>query len=226
MPDSTMILFIGLVCALFGALVGGAISGMRRPPETPPADPNLEELLRVQRDKRTGKLRVEMDNRPLGLTSGLTTAQRQNLALIINNLETRFALAPTPPAPQPDASEFPPVGEELFTQPAPTSLSGTVKYPSMKPVDVLARAIFSSTSKAPVPERSIAAQVDEILQERLADTPLAKSGIRLIETPNQGILVRVGLNQYEGIDSVPDPEVRQAIRSAVEEWERRAAGNS
>jgi len=74
------------------------------------------------------------------------------------------------------------------------------------------------------PPRSIAAQIDDILQEKLKDSPLAGRAIRLMELPNRGMVVMVGLNQYDGVEAVPDEEIRNLIRSAVAEWEERASG--
>jgi hypothetical protein len=31
----------------------------------------------------------------------------------------------------------------------------------------------------------------------------------------------VGLTKYNGIDEVPDPQIKAAIRSAITEWENR-----
>jgi hypothetical protein len=38
------------------------------------------------------------------------------------------------------------------------------------------------------------------------------------------MVVMVGLNQYDGVEAVPDEEIRNLIRSAVAEWEERASG--
>jgi hypothetical protein len=73
------------------------------------------------------------------------------------------------------------------------------------------------------PDKSIVAQIDEILQTRLENTPLADQGIRLIEGPDQGMVIEVGLSRYTDIDAVPDSEVRRLIRQAVNEWESRTA---
>ena len=66
---------------------------------------------------------------------------------------------------------------------------------------------------------SIVEQVDDILQEILASSPLAEKNIRLTETPNKGVIVWVGNEYYEGINAVPDDEVKRIIRQAVKKWE-------
>jgi len=38
--------------------------------------------------------------------------------------------------------------------------------------------------------------------------------------------VWVGIQRYEGIDSVPDENVCAIIRAAVKEWEKRSAASS
>ncbi len=69
--------------------------------------------------------------------------------------------------------------------------------------------------------KSIAVQVDEILQEKLADSPQITQAIRLLELPGKGVAVMVNNTQYEGVGEVPDPDVRQIIQASVAEWERR-----
>ena len=64
-------------------------------------------------------------------------------------------------------------------------------------------------------------QIDAILQARLAGTPLADKGIRLVESIRGGALVFVGNKSYEGVGEVPDPEIQAVIRAATAEWEKR-----
>jgi hypothetical protein len=63
-------------------------------------------------------------------------------------------------------------------------------------------------------------QIEDILQDMIAGTPLAQRGIHVMEDPIRGVVVQDGLKNYEGIDAVPDPEVKGIIRSAVQEWEK------
>jgi hypothetical protein len=43
-----------------------------------------------------------------------------------------------------------------------------------------------------------------------------------MELEGKGVVVMIGLDQYEGVSEVPDPEVRALLRECVMEWERTA----
>ncbi|MDO9086853.1 MAG: hypothetical protein Q7U53_11655 [Anaerolineaceae bacterium] len=66
---------------------------------------------------------------------------------------------------------------------------------------------------------SIVEQVDDILQVLLETDPLGTQKIRLTEMPNKGVTVWIGNEYYEGINAVPDENVKQIIRQAVKKWE-------
>ena len=80
--------------------------------------------------------------------------------------------------------------------------------------------IASDEEPAPAP-LSIVAQIDSVLQARLARTPLAEKGIRLQESLDGGVIVWVGIDKYGGIDDVPDEQVKAALRAAIAEWENK-----
>jgi hypothetical protein len=109
---------------------------------------------------------------------------------------------------------------------APEAQPATINRPSLNPINVISRALKSDVRAPDSPVKSIAAQVDEILQEMLKSSPLWARGIKLMELPAKGMVVMVGLDQYDGVDAVPDDEIRTLIRSAVGEWERRATGHA
>jgi hypothetical protein len=71
------------------------------------------------------------------------------------------------------------------------------------------------------PANSIVTQIDTILQERLAGTPLEERGIFLAQSLDGSVIVYVGLTRYHGVDEVPDLEVKAAIREAIKEWEKK-----
>jgi hypothetical protein len=128
----------------------------------------------------------------------------------------------------PAARPVPPA--EPVSPPASVPFSGipladqsVTSPPSLNTVDVIARALQPDLRSLEPPPLSITAQIDEILQEKLQDSPFASRPIRLVELPSKGVAVKVGMEQYEGVDAVPDEGIRQLIRSAVAEWERRVA---
>lgn len=88
----------------------------------------------------------------------------------------------------------------------------------VKPVEARIDLI-PKAKPAPVP-KSIVQQIDEILQEHVANTPMAAVGVKLQETP-QGVLVWIGKESFQGVDSVPDGDAKKLIKAAVKEWESR-----
>lgn len=95
----------------------------------------------------------------------------------------------------------------------------------LKPVDILARALQPEGARSKDP-KSIAAQVDEILQEKLAQaSPVETRAVRLLDAPGNGVVVMIGLDTYEGVEAVPDAGIRELIRLCVQEWEKRALLN-
>jgi hypothetical protein len=78
----------------------------------------------------------------------------------------------------------------------------------------------NSPQSTPAPSNeSIVSQINTVLQNRLASSPLANHGIRLQESPTGSVHVYIGLNKFDGIDAIPDPQIQAFIRQAVAEWE-------
>jgi hypothetical protein len=69
---------------------------------------------------------------------------------------------------------------------------------------------------------SLSSEIDEILQEKLAGSPLNEKGIRLTENLNNEIIIWVGLTSYSSIDAIPDVEIQKIIKESVQDWENRA----
>ena len=68
--------------------------------------------------------------------------------------------------------------------------------------------------------KSIVLQIEDILQDIIAGTELAHRGVHLMEDPIRGVIVQIGLEHFEGIDAVPDAQIKAIIQSAVKEWEQ------
>jgi hypothetical protein len=82
-------------------------------------------------------------------------------------------------------------------------------------------ATIAKEDRPSAPANSIVNQIDSILQTRLVGTPLEERGIFLTQSPEGGVIVYVGLTRYNGIDEVPDPDIKAAIRAAITEWENK-----
>ena len=70
--------------------------------------------------------------------------------------------------------------------------------------------------------QSMVSQVDEILQEKIHRAGMEKWAIRLTEFPQRGMVIMVGLEQYDSVDEVPYEQARSIIRKSILEWEQRA----
>jgi len=214
-----VLVLAGVLIGLFFALRGGKNTPPVQQPSAGRAD--LVEIARLERDKETNMLMVVVDGKLYASASKLSFAQRQKLASAANELHKWLGLPATavsssaPAAYTPPPSAVPPAVQTTVDEVPPVP----IKPVTANPLSSLQRTISAST---PTPSfKSIPAQINEILQAKLAGTPLEKRGIHLVESPSAGVIVHVGLDQYPGIDAVPDEEVRNFIRSAVAEWEKR-----
>lgn len=222
MFDSTAVLLIGLICLAVGLVIGLLLASLRNAGAAKDQAPQGEhdppvEGVRLWRERAGGRLLVELDGRPLEEVEKLSPDQRLHLEKAAADFATWLARSPARGEPLPAGRPEAPVAP-------PPPVANPAKQ---GPVDVLVKAFQADVKTAPA-ERSIAAQIDEILQERLASPAYAASGlknkgIRLMELPGKGLVVLVGLEQYAGIDEVPDPEIKALIRSCVAEWENRMA---
>ena len=173
-----------------------------RPPETVTVKVDDPGLLRIKNED--GTLALDLDGSRVD-TTALTGEQRKRLiemlTLVRPWLEGKPAPAPSKPAPPPQS------------QPAPASPPAQVAPPRSATISIEDRPI--------APAGSIVSQIDSILQARLAGTPLEDRGVFLAQSPEGGVMVYIGLTKYAGIDEVPDPEIKAAIRSAISEWENK-----
>lgn len=195
-----------LVVLIIGYLIGlleASLKGSRKakPPAKPSTDGTLLSLegeIEVLRAWRTnaGKLDLEMDGQRIESKEMLLPEQHRRLVNLLLELRPWLEAAPDLPPARP--------GQE---QPAKPPIPAKTKEPMVE-----------QPAAAPL---SIVAQIDQILQDRLAGTPLAGRGIQLQESPEGGVIVWVGMQRFEGIDAIPAPQVKAAIRQAVEAWEKK-----
>ncbi len=117
------------------------------------------------------------------------------------------------------------MAQAVSAQPMPAAGTAPISQPRSTPIPAapvqptaLETAPAANVVGAPT---TMVGQIDAILQTNLVGTPLAGQGIRLVESPEGGAMVVVGMKHYAGVGEVPDPEVQAVIRAAIAEWEKR-----
>lgn len=218
---STLVLI--LISIAIGFLIGALVYGLRGKPSQQPGEEEEENLpaeqgVRLWHDPQTQKLSVVVDGKTYQQAGDLMPETRSRLARLARDwqlwlgmpLSRLTALAASS---NPEFAE-PPVETNIKPDTTAQPLPGNA------PVKLVRGAEKTKTEAAP---ESIAAQIDEILQTRIENTPLAERGIKLQEIPRQGLVVMVGEEKYTDLTLVPDQEVREAIAAAVAEWEKKNA---
>ena len=202
-------------------------------PATKPETVTVDDpgLLRIKNEN--GTFTLDLDGRRVN-ANALSSDQRKRLIDMLNILrpwlEGRSVPAPAPAArPTPPLTPKPATLDERLdalgspmpqNKPAPPPPPPPATRQTAQPPATRASTIAKEDRPA-APANSIVGQIDSILQARLAGTQLAERGIFLTQSPEGGVNVYVGLTRYNGLDDVPDPEIKSIIRAAISEWENK-----
>jgi hypothetical protein len=228
-------ILLAVIGVVIGFLLGALVFSLRR--ESPPQPDSRksvlsdsQEDLRIWREGKDEQLVIEMEGATYRRESDLDPDQSRRLTRLINELRTFMGVLSTTPIQTPGAQtdSLPrvqaPAAQTDSLKPAVIQTAADENRTSRNPFQIFARSLRPlEKSGADEPDKSIVAQIDEILQTRLENTPLADQGIHLIEGPDQGMVIEVGLSRYTDIDEIPEAEIRGLIRQAVSEWESRTA---
>jgi hypothetical protein len=229
--EISLAILLAISCLLLG-LVGGLILGFvfransRRKQLKLSKQEGLMEVVRFWSDGEGKRIVPEVGGKFINSMDELDHVQQARLGRLLEQLR----MSGTPPPPRLGEK---PISLRNLKDTASASqeeaialqAAELVQPPVKKKID-LVDSLVKTLQPEPVSKfgaQSIVAQVDLILQENLLGTDLAKKGIRLVESPDKGMLVYVGLQQYASVEDVPDGEVQSAIRHAVAEWEQRYA---
>jgi hypothetical protein len=210
-------IFLYLIVFFIGIAIGGLIEHAlykRSKPRQPLPDSNNKLVgdgdVEVFGAWRTSdkKVWLNMDGKRVDNKEALQPEQRQRLFNLVLDLrpwlETTRAAAPVPGAVPQQVRQI-------------TSEPGVVVQPVQAKNNKNTPAVEETTP--PVLD-SIIEQIDKVLQSKLATSPFKDRGIRLIEGQGGIVIIKDGLNSYEGVDTVPDLEVKTLIRQAVADWEK------
>jgi hypothetical protein len=130
----------------------------------------------------------------------------------------------TDPLPAPKYGLSPDPVQATPPPPVPISTLGSQPIVPPAPYAVPTPATASKPVSEPVKKQAVSMveQIDEILQEIIQQSVNPTRRIKLMEERNQGVIVWVDQEHFNGIDAVTDESARELIRAAAKEWERRA----
>ncbi|MCC6148261.1 MAG: hypothetical protein IT308_11930 [Anaerolineaceae bacterium] len=183
-------------------------------------------LTNLYREKSSGNLLLEIGGKPYRDGNQLSKKDQEELA----NLAKEWLSWLGKPLEMPARLEtFVRPPEPTLQPAAPLAFPSAPAQMEAIPPPPVGRSV---TGDKPVVEElkkpaaiTIVGQIDEILQERLAGTPLEERGIRIAEDVREGVVVWIGTKRYIGVEGVPDLDVRGEIKAAVATWERRMDRN-
>ncbi len=180
-------------------------------PEPTPAPPaqDMVELLRVYRDLADGSLIVAIGDQTFRSLAELRSADlERRFQTILRDLE---ALA-QPARPQ-------------GAQPSAAPETPTVDVPPARPPSFLRQMTRVAMGQTPEtvelpPERSIAEQIEDLLQERLRGlSEFAGREIHVRPALSGGVTIEVDGVFYQGVGEVTDEAVRALLMEVVRAWE-------
>jgi hypothetical protein len=226
---SIVLIIVGFILAL---LVTPLLGLDKQPPKAQPRhedDPEIgmgtpqsladDHSLRIAHDPQDNRIILEIDGLIYKSFEELSQEQRRFLSSTTTEMAawmSHAGLDPELPAPTAQ-TPLPPIKVEQFpVEPKPVTAERGL-------VNNFIRTLQPGGTKTPLQLKSLAAQVDEVLQEKIPLSGLSQHSIHLVDLPNYGMSVQVDLEQYPGIEAVPDEVIRNLIREAVEEWKRRSS---
>jgi len=240
-------ILVPFVALIIGWVIGFFDSNLRSSKKIKQAEASAEAAIKEAKDKFAeaetklasiaatpvsvgdpGLMRIKNENGIMTLDldgvrvnpSSLSPDQRKRLIEMLNVMRPWLEGKPAPVTthtPPPLRSQQAPVSSP---QKAPMNIDSQPVPSQPVPISIPVSAPKKDDKPVAAPT-SMVGQINVILQARIVNTKLAEQGVTLLESPTGGVNVYVGLNKFEGIDAVPDEEIKAAIRAAIAEWERK-----
>lgn len=234
---STTLILVSVICIVLGFFASVLLNTLRDEDSQPLEDEvqappggkkgRYTPVARLWREKKTGSIVVETEGRSFVNVSGLSESQREEMEKVARDFRGWLGMGmaaqaqPAQPALKTVMQTALPVHQPINTPtanvipPAPTS--SPTPFSQKLPAVTVQPVTTPAVSSGP---KSIVMQIEDILQDMIATGPMANRVIHLFEDPLRGVMVSVGSQTYEGIDNVPDQDVKATIRAAVAEWEK------
>ncbi len=176
--------------------------------EVPPPPKNLLEPEKLAVFQRiSGAFKIRLSGEMIEYKADITPEERKELLDII------IALRPWIEGTK----------VEQPTKPLPADVKISTERPSIaKSPEKIAAELEAELEDASFSNLTMVEQIDRILKKKLEGHPLEKRSISLRTTLKGGLLVLVGLDEYEWIDEIPDQAIQDIIREAIAEWDKKS----
>ena len=172
-------------------------------PQYGPRLENPEESIQLWHDRGSRQIFALIDDNMVDLAQPLDAKQHSRLSLLMIDLQDRVGL-----------------GSGL-SRTAVERLDKAEEgiKPTYNPVKSFINYVKADVPKLEEHEDTIPEKINNILQQQIKGTPLEGKGIAMGEWPGRGVVFMVGLDVYDEIHDIPNPEIRAAIRQAARTWE-------
>jgi hypothetical protein len=222
--DFTFTLIIGFICIIIGFAIGRLLGSLRETKQADSDHPEWDEVILVWRHPRKDNLIVKLGGDTFERGTDLDTKSRKRIHQVLMQLhqwlDPEFAKPPgkEEKPDQPDLQMEPPAQVQVEI-PSPVEKKTVPQV--FNPRNALTNAMLFDIPDSAFKADSIVEQIDNILQLILKETKMEDNAIRLMDMPNKGMVVMIGLDLYEEIDDIPDLQFKNLIRQAVWLWENR-----
>ncbi len=189
--------------------------------------PGEHTVLRVSIDEAL-HWHFEIDGKRFDSPDGISSEQKQRSINVIRQIQNWMHIEI--PASQNETVTEKVVEAQSLSNPIPPvpqvsralPVQDVISKPKIDPMRGF-RSILNNEVKSPNDKKglSIVEMIDEVLQLKLAVSPLSDKAIHLEEGPQGEVIVHIGVQRYSGIGEVPDPEIQSIIKSAISDWERK-----
>lgn len=151
-------------------------------------------------ERLSGAYRVRVDGKMIEYPDNLQPEERERLLSVLVKMRPWV--------------EKPKEAEPLSAEEDAETVSSLAKLDEGEKVDEALEEIAFR-------DLSMRGQIDYILQKKLNGHPLEEQGIRLKSSLSGGLIFQIGLEEYEWLDEIPDPAVKEIIQEAISEWEEK-----
>ena len=154
-------------------------------------------------ERISGALKIRLDGEIIEYKSDLSAEQHTRLMNLVISLRPWLDPAQT--------------AKPLAPLPANAKIPTTPPDREFKTVDTSEVAEEVAFAKL-----SMVEQIDRILQKKIEGSALENRGIKMRTALSGGLLMQIGLEEYEWIDEIPEQEIQDIIRESIAEWEESA----